>query len=95
MNPASLNGATPAFFNIQPGQHVKPQPTTHNHRLPWPLPTHHLYPLQDTLIYAALCPKLGNRRVAVKMYDKTKVQATKYRAIKREIAMMMYFMHKR
>lgn len=52
-------------------------------------------PLQDTLIYSAFCPKLGNRRVAVKVYDKTKVQATKYRAIKREIAMMIYFMRKR
>ncbi|KAL4449408.1 hypothetical protein ABPG77_007052 [Micractinium sp. CCAP 211/92] len=50
---------------------------------------------KDTLIYSALCPKLGNRRVAVKVYDKTKVQATKYRAIKREIAMMMFFMRKR
>ncbi len=48
--------------------------------------------LQDTLIYSATCPKLGGKRVAVKVYDKTKVQATKYRAIKREIAMMMYFM---
>lgn len=51
--------------------------------------------LQDTLIYSALCPKLGGRRVAVKVYDKKKVQATKYRAIKREIAMMMFFMRKR
>lgn len=50
---------------------------------------------KDTLIYSAFCPKLGNRRVAVKVYDKTKVQATKYRAIKREIAMMIYFMRKR
>lgn len=52
--------------------------------------------LQDTVIYSAVCPKLGtSKRVAVKVYDKTKVQATKYRAIKREIAMMMYFMRKR
>lgn len=51
---------------------------------------------QDTVIYSAVCPRLGtSRRVAVKVYDKTKVQATKYRAIKREIAMMMYFMRKR
>ncbi|PRW60302.1 kinase [Chlorella sorokiniana] len=51
---------------------------------------------KDTVIYSATCPKLGaGRRVAVKVYDKTKVQATKYRAIKREIAMMMYFMRKR
>ncbi|PSC75138.1 exostosin-like glycosyltransferase [Micractinium conductrix] len=50
---------------------------------------------KDTLIYSAHCPKLGGRRVAVKVYDKTKVQATKYRAIKREIAMMMFFQRKR
>ena len=51
---------------------------------------------QDTVIYSAVCPKLGaGRRVAVKVYDKTKVQATKYRAIKREIAMMMFFQRQR
>ncbi len=50
---------------------------------------------RDTVIYSASCPKLGNKRVAVKMYDKHKVQPTKYRAIKREIAMMMYFTNKR
>jgi hypothetical protein len=32
--------------------------------------------------------------VAVKVYDKSKLQATKYRAIKREIGMMMYFRRK-
>ena len=52
-------------------------------------------PCRDTVIYSAACPKLGNKRVAVKMYDKHKVQPTKYRAIKREIAMMMYFTNKR
>lgn len=46
---------------------------------------------RDTVIYNATCPKLGCRRVAVKVYDKQKVQSTKLRAIKREIAMMMYF----
>jgi hypothetical protein len=50
---------------------------------------------RDTVIYSALCPKLGNTRVAIKVYDKHKVQPTKYRAIKREIAMMMYFTNKR
>ena len=50
---------------------------------------------QDTLIYSATCAKLGGRRVAVKVYDRTKVQATKYRAIKREIAMMMFFQRQR
>jgi hypothetical protein len=49
---------------------------------------------QDTLIFAAMCPKLG-RRVAVKQYDKSKIQNNKYRAIKREIAMMMFFQRKR
>ena len=32
--------------------------------------------------------------MAVKVYDKAKLQATKYRAIKREIAMMMFFRRK-
>lgn len=54
-----------------------------------------MLPLQDTVIYSAVCARLGGRRVAVKVYDKTKVQATKYRAIKREIAMMMFFMRKK
>ncbi|KAI3429522.1 hypothetical protein D9Q98_005611 [Chlorella vulgaris] len=49
---------------------------------------------KDTLIFAAMCPKLG-RRVAVKQYDKSKIQNNKYRAIKREIAMMMFFQRKR
>lgn len=52
-------------------------------------------PRRDTVIYSAVCPKLGNRRVAVKVYDRQKVQPTKYRAIKREIAMMMFFSAKR
>eukprot|EP00887_Chlorella_sp_A99_P003163 scaffold9.g3163.t1 len=49
---------------------------------------------KDTVIYSAICPRLGNRKVALKQYDKTKVQPTKYRAIKREIAMMLFFARK-
>lgn len=43
----------------------------------------HTRSAQDTLIYSAVCPRLGaGKRVAVKVYDKAKVQSTKYRAIK-------------
>ncbi len=49
---------------------------------------------RDTLIYSVACPRL-NRRVAVKVYNRAKVQATKYRAIKREIAMMLLFMRQK
>lgn len=43
------------------------------------------------MIYSASCPRLADRLVAVKVYDRQKIAATKLRAIKREIAMMMFF----
>jgi hypothetical protein len=46
---------------------------------------------RDAIIYSATCAKLGGCTVAVKAYDKHKVAPTKFRAIKREIAMMMHF----
>jgi len=50
---------------------------------------------RDTIIYSATCPRLGGRTAAVKVYEKSKVAPTKLRAIKREIAMMMFFQRKR
>ncbi|KAG7666755.1 hypothetical protein Ndes2437B_g08469 [Nannochloris sp. 'desiccata'] len=50
---------------------------------------------KDTTIYSATCPRLGGRTAAVKVYEKSKVAPTKLRAIKREIAMMMFFQRKR
>jgi hypothetical protein len=51
-------------------------------------------PHRDTIIYSATCPRLSGRVAAVKVYDKAKVAPTKLRAIKREIAMMMFFQRK-
>ena len=50
---------------------------------------------RDTIIYSATCPRLGGRIAAVKVYDRAKVAPTKLRAIKREIAMMMFFHRKK
>lgn len=51
---------------------------------------------KDTIIYKAVCLRLGGgMEVAIKVYDRSKVTSTKLRAIKREIAMMMYFSRKR
>ena len=66
--------------------HPPPHTRTHAHAHP---------PPQDTVIYSAICARLGGRRVAVKVYDKALLQSTKLRAIKREVAMMMYFMRMR
>lgn len=46
---------------------------------------------RDTTIYSAICHRLSDQLVAVKVYDKSRVSTTKFRAIKREIAMMMFF----
>ncbi|RMZ52998.1 hypothetical protein APUTEX25_001117, partial [Auxenochlorella protothecoides] len=50
---------------------------------------------KDTVIYSAVCLPLGNKIVAVKIYDKSRLASTKVRAIKREVAMMLYFMRHR
>ena len=50
---------------------------------------------RDTIIYSAVCPRLGGRTIAVKVYNKEKVSASKLRAIKREIAMMIFFGRKK
>ncbi len=44
---------------------------------------------RDTVIYAADCARLG-RRVAVKAYARGRLPPTKLRAIKREVAMMLF-----
>lgn len=46
---------------------------------------------RDTVIYSASCVRFGNQKVALKVYNKERLAATKIRAIKREIAMMIYF----
>lgn len=58
-------------------------------------PSPPLEPLRDTVIYSAVCTRLGNRIVAIKIYDRQRLASTKIRAIKREIAMMLYFMQHR
>ena len=50
---------------------------------------------RDTVIYSGKCVPLGNKTVAVKVYDKQRLASTKVRAIKREVAMMLYFMRQR
>lgn len=50
---------------------------------------------RDTVIYGGCCRKLQGIEVAVKKYDKSKVSSTKLRAIKREVAMMLYLARKR
>lgn len=50
---------------------------------------------KDTVIYGGCCRKLQGIEVAVKKYDKSKVSSTKLRAIKREVAMMLYLARKR
>ena len=49
---------------------------------------------RDSTIYSAKCDPLGGRTVAVKLYNKGKLSASKLRAIKREAAMMGYITRK-
>ncbi|BDA46227.1 probable serine/threonine-protein kinase Nek1 at N-terminal half [Coccomyxa sp. Obi] len=50
---------------------------------------------KDCVVYSAYCQKLEGRRVAVKVYEKSKLSASKLRAVKREAAMMIYMTRKR
>lgn len=50
---------------------------------------------KDTVIYGGCCRKLQGTEVAVKKYDKAKVSSTKLRAIKREVAIMLFLARKR
>ena len=50
---------------------------------------------RDTIIYGGCCRKLQGIEVAVKKYDKSKVSSTKLRAIKREVAIMLFLARKR
>ena len=50
---------------------------------------------RDCVVYSAYCHKLEGRRVAVKVYEKSKLSASKLRAVKREAAMMIYMTRKR
>ncbi len=50
---------------------------------------------RDCVVYSAYCQKLEGRRVAVKVYEKSKLSASKLRAVKREAAMMIYMTRKR
>jgi hypothetical protein len=49
---------------------------------------------RDSVIFAAQCAKLGGQ-VAVKVYSKERISASKLRAIKREAAMMTYMARKK
>lgn len=94
--PRRLRAAQEAAAALQPFNSVKPcRPGAERERWVHEPRCRAVPPRRDTVIYSAVCPKMGGRRVAVKVYDKQKVQPTKYRAIKREIAMMMYFTNKR
>ena len=53
------------------------------------------YNCRDTTIYSATCPRLDGKVASVKVYDRAKVAPTKLRAIKREIAMMIFFQRKK
>jgi hypothetical protein len=54
-----------------------------------------LFACRDCVVFAAHCQKLDGRRVAVKVYEKSKLSASKLRAVKREAAMMIYMTRKR
>ena len=50
---------------------------------------------RDCVVYSAFCHTLDGRRVAVKVYEKSKLSTSKLRAVKREAAMMIYMTRKR
>lgn len=49
---------------------------------------------RDSTIYSAQCDQLGGQTVAVKLYNKGRLSASKLRAIKREAAIMIYITRK-
>ena len=50
---------------------------------------------RDCTVYSACCQNLEGRRVAVKVYEKAKLSASKLRAVTREASMMIYMTRKR
>ena len=50
---------------------------------------------RDCIVYSSHCSKLDGRKVAVKVYEKSSLSASKLRAVKREAAMMIYMTRKR
>ncbi|CAK0752065.1 hypothetical protein CVIRNUC_002117 [Coccomyxa viridis] len=50
---------------------------------------------KDCIVYSSHCSKLDGRKVAVKVYEKSSLSASKLRAVKREAAMMIYMTRKR
>ena len=50
---------------------------------------------RDCVVYSSHCSKLDGRKVAVKVYEKSSLSASKLRAVKREAAMMIYMTRKR
>ena len=54
-----------------------------------------IFVCRDCIVYSSHCSKLDGRKVAVKVYEKSSLSASKLRAVKREAAMMIYMTRKR